>query len=130
MADKLSAREIRAKIEREVIAHEELPRRYGYTLNVSNKTLTVIYNDFKQRYGIIGAPSDKQRLMWETEVKVLLCRQFRQVYKYRLMAPVIGHREEQLEELVRTLDIPSFEEDLFRALDKKIRCCEATQQRI
>ena len=50
MADKLSAREVRAKIEREVIAHEELPRRYGYTLNVSNKTLTVIYNDFKQRY--------------------------------------------------------------------------------
>lgn len=118
MTEKKTAREIRARIERDVIAHEELPRKYGYTLNVSNKVLTVIYADWKRRYGIIGAPSDAQRIGWEREVKKILCKKFKETYKYALTAPVIGHQEEQLEELVRCLDIKAFEAELFERIDK------------
>ncbi len=55
----------------------------------------------------------------ERKVKKILCKKFKETYKYALTAPVVGHQEEQLEELVRCLDIKAFEAELFERIDKK-----------
>lgn len=95
-----------------VIIHNS---KYGYTLNVNNRVINVLYEEFKRRNKMYGAPSDKQRLAWEKRVKIYLCEKYREMYHYELVSPVLeGHwQERQLEECVRCLDVEAAIHELY-----------------
>ena len=107
--------EIRCERERRLSAVINHDNKYGYTLNVGNRVINVLYNEYKQRNKMYGAPSDKQRLTWEKRVKKYLCDKYREMYKYELTTPVLAGswQERQLEECVRCLDVAAAINELY-----------------
>ncbi|MGN0587189.1 MAG: hypothetical protein ACI4JF_07880 [Oscillospiraceae bacterium] len=89
--------------------------KYGYTINVNNRVINVLYEEYKRRNKIYGAPSDQQRLTWEKRLKKYLCVKYREMYHYELISPVLSGswQEQQLEECVRCLDVAAAIHDLY-----------------
>lgn len=107
-----------AQIARKVIIRDNA---YGYTLNVNNPVLNVLYSDFKKRYGIYGAPADKQRSTWEYCVKVYICRKYNETYGERLYAPVIAHIEERVNDVVANMDITDACDEICKLYERVIK---------
>ncbi len=76
---------------------------YGYSLNVSNPVLQKWYMSYMQRNGIRIPPPDKVRLEWEQEVMQRIKEKYKEVYHDTLEEPVIGWREQRVEEIVQML---------------------------
>lgn len=92
----------RAARERAVFCN---PNKYGYEIAVSNKVLGAVYERCKRHFGIQGGPSDDQRKSWEKNVKKILFKAYKQMYKYDLVYPIKGTWQlQQLEECVRCID--------------------------
>lgn len=107
--------EIRRERERRLSAVINHDNKYGYTLNVGNRVINVLFHEYNRRNKICGAPSHKQRLAWEEKVKKYLCGKYRDMYCYDLEFPVLaGHwQERQLEECVRCLDVAAAIKELY-----------------
>lgn len=107
--------EIRRERERRLSAVINHNNKYGYTLNVGNRVINVLYNEYMRRNKIYGTPSNKQRLAWEKRVKKYLCVKYREMYNYELPTPVLSGswQERQLEECVRCLDVVKAIHDLY-----------------
>ena len=123
--------------ERAVFCNEN---EYGYEIAVSNKVLNIVYEKCKSHFKILGAPSDKERKMWEKNVKVILYIAYKQMYKYDLVYPVKNTWQvAQLEECVRcinpddmytllTVDGNPFKEEVIKNRMGKNRAAQRTAQ--
>ena len=78
--------------------------KYGYEVNIQNPVLQAWYESYKRRLGIHGAPSDKQRLEWESRVKDYLRKEYYKLYNYYLSDSELWVNE-RLEELVQRLGV-------------------------
>ena len=107
--------EIRRERERRLSAVINHNNKYGYTLNVGNRIINVLYNEYKRRNKMYGAPSDEQRAAWEKRIKKFLCGKYRDMYNYDLASPVLAGswQERQLEECVRCLDVAAAIKELY-----------------
>lgn len=105
------------EIERQLNSVIVRNNKYGYTINISNRVINVLYEECKRRNKIpdsITLPH-KLRLTWEKRLKKYLCEKYREMYHYELVSPVIaGHwQERQLEECVRCLDVEAAIHELY-----------------
>lgn len=69
---------------------------YPYTVNVNNSVLNPVYNYYFSKVDkTYGAPSDKQRIRWESGIKKFLARHFLKMYHYKLDLKSVGLQERQ-----------------------------------
>lgn len=78
--------------------------KYGYEVNIRNPVLQAWYESYRQRLGISYAPSDEQRLEWESRVKSYLRKEYYKLYNYYLSDSELWVNE-RLEELVQRLGV-------------------------
>ncbi|MGN0608362.1 MAG: hypothetical protein ACI4J6_04110 [Oscillospiraceae bacterium] len=86
--------------------------KYGYQLNVSNIKLNVLYEAYKKYHNIYGAPSDRQRVAWESEVLNVIKKEYKRIYR---ICPPIEHCDDaRLRELINNIiDVDAIKNKLW-----------------
>lgn len=73
---------------------------YGYSINLSNTVLSAWYKRYVARLDHKDGTEPSVRIAWERSVKTLIAKKYKEVYRCELFEPIIGFRQQRVEELI------------------------------
>lgn len=79
------------------------PNPYGYEINVCNPVLNAWFKRYVAKLDHKDGTEPSVRIAWERSVKVFIAKKYKEVYRCELFEPIIGFRQQRVEELVTAL---------------------------
>lgn len=73
---------------------------YGYDINIGNTVLSAWYKRYVARLDHKDGTEPSVRIAWERSVKTLIAKKYKEVYRCELFEPIIGFRQQRVEELI------------------------------